>query len=120
MCSRGQYIGDKSRNPRAGEAYYPAMQLPLLVSGALTLALTWAAFAADPATAPSAPSSQPSDRWDAKWFDYARTDELLIEQTTPKFSQVDWRQRPPRMDANDELRATNQPAKPYTTHGLDI
>ena len=43
----------------------------------------------DGAARPAAPGNAVGNGWDAKWFDYERQGQMVVEETTPTARQVD-------------------------------
>ena len=71
--------------------------------------------AADPATQPSPLSFLSS------YFQYAKPDEIAVEESTPTADQINFRSRPRQLrDASGDIVATDKPAKPKTVGDLDI
>src|SRR5215218_6082450 len=81
-----------------------------------TLGLLSPAIAADPTTqrAPAA------NGWNASAFDYARSDDLIVERSTPTAAQVDFRTRPPQKAEEPAELITNRGAEPVTVGPCDI
>jgi dienelactone hydrolase len=81
-----------------------------------TLGLLSPTIAATPTTqrAPAA------NGWNAAAFDYARSDDLVVERSTPTPAQVSFHTRPPQKAAEPAELVTNAGAKPLTVGPVDI
>src|SRR5262245_21621406 len=88
-----------------------------ILLGMLTLLIASVARAGGP----DATTRPDTKGWSSQGFDYAPPKTLVVEESTPKFEHVDWRgRRPTQLDDTEELHATESPAKPYTSQGIDF
>jgi len=81
-----------------------------------TLGLLSPAIAATPTTqrVPAA------NGWNASAFDYARSDDLIIERTTPNKAQVNFNSRPPQKAEEPATLDTTASGKPVTVGPVDV
>ena len=81
-----------------------------------TLGLLSPAIAATPTTqrVPAA------NGWNASAFDYARSDDLIIERTTPNKAQVNFNSRPPQKAEEPATLNTTANGKPVTVGPVDV
>ena len=81
-----------------------------------TLGLLSPALAGTPTTqrAPAA------NGWNASAFDYARSDDLVVERTTPNAAQVNFKTRPPQKAEEPSALDTTAGAKALTVGPVDV
>ncbi|MDQ3441660.1 MAG: alpha/beta fold hydrolase [Planctomycetota bacterium] len=81
-----------------------------------TLGLLSPALAATPTTQ----RTPAVNGWNASAFDYARSDDLVVERTTPNAAQVNFKLRPPQKAEEPAALDTPPGAKPLTVGPVDV
>ena len=69
---------------------------------------------------PTTQRAPTANGWNASAFDYARSDDLVIERTTPNGAQVNFNSRPPQKAEEPATLDTTASGKPVTVGPVDV